>query len=354
LVRIPWDVRICGALTDVHDHGQERQTMDMHRRRTELADKDGLVLLAAATAAPSLHNSQPWSFVMDARQVTVYADPSRQLTRADPSGRSLLISCGAALFNLRVAAEHLGFHPRVHVLPGPGDPTLVANVNLGSRHPHGGVLAAYYPAIAARRTNRLPFHDRSIPQSALASLAEAARAENAMLRIFDDPDDVSRIVDLIHEADLSERDDPAVRVERQGWIGRPHRDDGIPARSLGPRPEEPRTPFRDLGHDVGVERDYARFESTPTVAVLSTLHDERVDWVRAGEAVQRVLLAATGAGLAASFMNQPLENEALRAQVRSALSGVGHSHMIMRVGYGDPVPATPRRPLSEVRRPGRG
>jgi nitroreductase len=324
--------------------------MNMVRRQAELAIEDQRLLLAAATSAPSLHNTQPWSFEIDNDRVRVYADPSRQLPRSDPAGRALLISCGAALFNLRVAAEHLRYHPRVRLLPDPTDRTLVASVSLGSRRPHVGGLAMYYKAIAARRTNRLPFRNRSIPHVVLAAMGEAARAENAQLRIYDDPDEVSRIVALLHVADLAEADDPAVRVERQRWIGGPHRDDGIPVRSLGPRPDGPLTPFRDLGQGVGVARDDAGFEQTPTVAILSTLHDERVDWLRAGQALQRVLLEVTRAGLAASFMNQPLEDEQLRGLVRSPLTGVGHSHMIMRIGYGDPVPPTPRRPLSEVRR----
>jgi nitroreductase len=324
--------------------------MNLLHRHAELTLQHEGLLLTAATSAPSLHNSQPWSFGIDNGHITVYADPSRQLTRSDPAGRSLLISCGAALFNLRVAAEHLGYHPRVRLLPDPADQTLVARVTLGSCQPHVGGLAALYPAVSARRTNRLPFHNRSIPHSALASMGEAARVENALLRIYDDPDEVSRIVALLHEADLAEAQDPAARVERQGWIGGPHRDDGVPVRSLGPRPAGARVPFRDLGRGVGVARDYAGFETTPTVAILSTLHDERVDWVRAGQALQRVLLEITRAGLAASFLNQPLEDETLRGLVRSPMTGVGHSHMILRIGYGDPVPATPRRPLSQVRR----
>jgi hypothetical protein len=319
------------------------------RPRTELTEHDEQILLAAATAAPSLHNSQPWSFHVDAGRVQLYADPCRQLTRADPTGRSLLISCGAALFNLRVAAEHLGFHPRVRVLPSAEDPSLVASISLDSRHTNVGGLAKYYPAIAARHTNRLPFHDRPLPLSALASLAEAVRAEHAMIRIYDDPDEVARIVDLVQRADLGESNDPAVRVERQAWIGGPHRDDGIPVGSLGPRPHHARTPFRDLGRDVGVARDCADFEATPTLGVLSTLHDRQVDWVRAGQALERLLLEATTAGLAVSFMNQPLEHESLRDLVRSPMSGVGHSHMVMRIGFGEPVPATPRRRLSAVR-----
>jgi hypothetical protein len=324
--------------------------MSMLQRRAELTQTDEDVLMTAATAAPSLHNSQPWSFKVDAGTITVYADPARHLMRTDPTGRSLLISCGAALFNLRVAAEHLGFHPRVRLLPHGIDPTLVATVTVERHHAHVGGLAAYYPAIAARHTNRFPFQNRTIPHAALAALAEAARAENALLRIYDDPNEVARIVDVLHDADMAETLDPGVRVERQSWIGGPHRDDGIPVRSLGPRPDGAGTPFRDLGQNVGEPRDIARFERTPTVAILSTMHDERADWVRAGQALQRVLLEATGAGLAASFMNQPLEHDGLRGQVRSPATGVGYSHMIMRIGYGESVSPTERRPLSAVRR----
>ena len=58
-------------------------------------------LLEAATTAPSVHNSQPWRFAVGARRIEVYADPARHLQISDGSGRSLLISCGAALFSLR-------------------------------------------------------------------------------------------------------------------------------------------------------------------------------------------------------------------------------------------------------------
>jgi hypothetical protein len=86
------------------------------------------------------------------------------------------------------------------------------------------------------------------------------------------------------------------------------------------------------------------------VALLSTLHDAPVDWMRAGQALQRALLVATTEGLSASFMNQPLEQPDLRWLVRSPVTGRGHTQMILRLGYGVPVPATPRRPISQVLR----
>jgi hypothetical protein len=155
---------------------------------------------------------------------------------------------------------------------------------------------------------------------------------------------------LLHSADLSEQADTARTAERQAWIGGPHRDDGIPISALGPLPTGPRTAFRDLGRAVAVGRDHAAFESAPTLAVLSTGHDKPADWVRAGQALQRLLLEATRAGVSASFLNQPLEQEDLRWQVRSPLTG-GHLQIIMRLGYGPPAPATPRRPPEHVLAP---
>jgi hypothetical protein len=177
-------------------------------------------LLRAATRAPSLHNSQPWRFAVGPRHVELYVDAARQLRYADPAGRSLLISCGAALFNLRVAAEHLGFHPRVRVLPDDAAPTLVALATVDRHHPGPGALDDYYPAVSARRTNRRPFTGRLIPLSVRTALTHAAHAEGAILRVIDDSEEVSRIIRLLHSADLSEQADTARTAEsRRGSAG---------------------------------------------------------------------------------------------------------------------------------------
>lgn len=310
------------------------------------------LLIGAAVAAPSVHNSQPWLFRVGPQRIDVFADPSRQLVAADGVGRSLLISCGAALLNLRVAAAQVGFHPRVRLLPSREDRTHVAAVDLDHRHMRPGPLAQLYPFITARRTNRYPFLPRRIPSSVLSRLAEAVSLENAVLRVYDDPTEVGRIVDLLHDAECEEFFVPAITSERETWVGSTREGEGIPVQSLGPRPIEPRAAFRDLGsrhHDDG--RALATFEPTPTVAVLSTFTDTPIDWVRAGQALERILLVATEAGLSASFMNQPLEHSGLRWLVRSPLTGHGQTQMILRLGYAEvTVPPTPRRPLVDVLR----
>ena len=67
-------------------------------------------LVTAAARAPSVHNTQPWRFRVGPDAVELWTDPRRKL-RADPSGREMLISCGAALFGLRLAVRSLGYVP---------------------------------------------------------------------------------------------------------------------------------------------------------------------------------------------------------------------------------------------------
>ena len=76
-------------------------------------------LIATAARAPSIHNSQPWRFRVDAEAVELWADPARK-TRDDAIGREMLISCGAALFGLRLAIRSLGYLPVVRPAAGSG------------------------------------------------------------------------------------------------------------------------------------------------------------------------------------------------------------------------------------------
>ena len=47
--------------------------------------------------APSIHNTQPWRWRYRHGVLDLFADRTRQLPALDPDGRSLLLSCGAAL-----------------------------------------------------------------------------------------------------------------------------------------------------------------------------------------------------------------------------------------------------------------
>ena len=318
-------------------------------RPTPSAD-DVRVLLEAAVAAPSIHNTQPWRFEVDGADVWLRADSGRQLAHVDPEGRSMLVSCGAALLNLQVAAEHFGYEPTTRLLPVPGDPLVVARVTLSGRDARSGMAGALYDAIALRHTHRGPFEDRPLPQSVQSALIDAAAAEGADLRLVTDPHELGRIVQLIHAGDLERDLNPELAEEAAEWTGvPPDRMDGVPGYALGPLPDDPHAPFRDLRRGRPIEgRQQESFERTPTLGVLATRDDDRPAWIRAGAALERVLLVATVEGVSASFANQPLERADLRWLVRDPRAGIGYPQMLLRLGYGAAAPPIPRRPVEEV------
>src|SRR5690606_13149896 len=137
--------------------------------------------LAAAVLAPSVHNTQPWRFEVQPTAVEVYADYSRQLTVADPTGRELILSVGAAVFNLRVAVRVHGRTP-VQVLETRVDTGRLARISPGAAVRGSAAARALAWAIPRRRSNRWPFTGVVPGREVLDDLAAAAEAEGATLR----------------------------------------------------------------------------------------------------------------------------------------------------------------------------
>ncbi|SNY59169.1 Acg family FMN-binding oxidoreductase [Paractinoplanes atraurantiacus] len=302
----------------------------------------------AATLAPSLHNSQPWRFRIEGDVVEVYADPLRRLDVLDPTGRELTISVGAAVFTLRAALRAAGWIPGVETFPDPGTPDLVARVRpRRSARPGAGAreLAA---AIPRRHTNRRPFVSAVVPVAAVELLQQAAAHEGATLTIAG-PASRTVIVSLGRTA--------AERLNRRGgyfaelnrWTRPvPGRRDGVPAAAIGPWDAMERIPMRDFGLvNSQPSRRGERFEAYPTIAVLSTEGDGPEQWLAAGQAMQRVLLVATGMRLATTPVSQPVEIASIREVLSDPKSG-RWAQMLIRLGYGPPAAATPRRPLKDV------
>ncbi|GGZ03366.1 hypothetical protein CP967_27825 [Streptomyces nitrosporeus] len=310
------------------------------------------MVATAASSAPSVLNAQPWSFVTTPALVEVYAEPGSASIPTPSAARDVRLSCGAAVFNIRVALARLGRGARVSVLPDPENPLLVARVEVTGDAPDPD-LDALYPWVADRRTNRFPFRDRALPAGVLALLHDAAAREGATLRLLDGEPEYQRILTLIRKATLVEEE--PVREDRAARISDGAAPASIPVGNLGPVPRAAGPdvpPVRDLAEGLDLPgRGAAAFEPRPDLAVLETPGDDPAAWIAAGQALQRLLLEATGHGVAASFANQPLEDPDLREDVSSSAAHYGHPQMVLRLGYPRVrPPATPRRPLAEVHR----
>jgi nitroreductase len=314
--------------------------------RSDLPRQAMVDLVTAATMAPSMHNTQPWRFRIEPASQTIglRADPARMLRFGDPAGRALHIACGAALFNLRLAAAMAGRQPVFRLLPDPGQPLLLATVRLaGWRQPQPDERELH-EAITARHTNRSPYSGRPVPPGVLAELAEAARIEGAILH-FPDHQEAIRLLGLARDAERALLSDPAYREELARWAGGARDREGIPDEVLAPHDPRGTAPVRDF--TPAGPASYAWFEDEPQLAVLSTHFSGRADWLRAGQALQRVWLTATSRGLAVSPLTHPLET-ADAWLVRDPRSSVEDPQMILRLGYGLPVLRTHRRPIADV------
>jgi nitroreductase len=313
----------------------------VHLSRKTLTD-----CVRTATAAPSVHNSQPWRFRIEAAAVDVYADPARRLDVIDPLGREQLISVGAALFTLRLAMRQAGYRTELVTFPEPGRADLVGRVTATRTAAPGPAVEALFAAVPHRHTNRWPFARTAVPADALDHLVDAARREGAMLTVAD-PVARDAILGLAQEADRRLHELPGYREELARWSGRVTRHDGVPDWAAGPWDALETMPVRDFGELSGRSRPSAGFEPYPTLLLLATGGDDRTDWVRAGQALQRVLLTATWLDLATTPISQPVEVATVR-RVLAAPDGRRFPQMVLRVGYGKAAGRTPRRPLSEV------
>jgi hypothetical protein len=311
-------------------------------------------LLGYGILAPSSHNTQPWLFQLHTMHVDVYADRRRARRVVDPYDRELTISCGAALFNIRVAAEYFGHQCRVNLLPEAANPNLLAQVDLGLRCETTSEDILLFNAIQQRHTNRQPFRPDPPPEPLLAALAAAAQQEGAWLQIVTGEQARNRVAELVAGADRSQWADKHFREELAKWV-RPKPEvarDGLLAEALGVKdwlsfaaPTLIRTFNRGAAQAA---KDAATARGSPVLAVLGTETETTRDWLLAGQALEAVLLRARAEDVWASFLNQPIEVPELRSQLAEVIGRGGFPQMLLRLGYGPRAKPTPRRSVRDA------
>ncbi|HVB45548.1 MAG TPA: hypothetical protein VNF47_22970 [Streptosporangiaceae bacterium] len=310
-------------------------------------------LLAMAARAPSILNTQPWRFLVCGRAIELHADPSRRL-RCDLSGREMLISCGAALFGLRLAVRALGHDPVVQVLPDAGRTTLLARVGLGAPAPLSDLERRLIEALPHRHTHRGPFGAGTLPDGLLTSLRQDAAAESAVLALIEGKAAYDGLAAIVAEGTRQQAADPRARADIRQWVRLPGSAsrEGVPASAIvaraagrsGPPPGSLAQRDFDLGRDIG-SLPSAQSPVAAT-AVLLTATDTPADWINAGQALHRLLARAASQWIFASLHSAPLEVARTRALIRSSLRLPGAPQMLLQFGVARATQATPRRPAA--------
>jgi hypothetical protein len=326
------------------------------------ADEVATQVVAAAVWAPSVHNTQPWWFRARDQEISLHADASRQLLVADPAGREMMISCGAALFTARLALRSLGYIPDTRVLPDPAQPSLVARVSWLRCAAPTEYEQQLFRWVRLRRTHRGGFAPLPLAPELLATLQGGAERDGALLRIIVGEGSRAALAAVAETAERAMRLDAAHVQELARWVSPPGstRADGVPATAYPARPEHTDPPFpgRDFAH--GHRWGLPRFSfgmpsrSAGVVCLLTTAGDRPADWVSAGQALQRVLLTSASCGVAAALHSQPLELPWLRDYIGAHWSDGTYPQLLLRLGTVAQAAVSVRRPPASVLFPGGG
>ena len=309
------------------------------------------LIIELATRAPSTHNTQPWRWRMTGAGLELHSDRTRQLPFADPLGRELVISCGAALHHLQVAASALGWETEVDRLPDGPASSVLARIKL-RRGERSEEADADLRAIADRCTDRRRFTSWPVPDERLQHLANVAAAKGVHAAPLLDVSERFRAELLVRRAVEHQSTDQRFALEQQRWIDH-SAVDGIPSTVT---PPEVSTAGGDHLSPLfpSLTGDTERvIEGADGLVVLCSGSDDPASWLSAGEGLSALWLTATTQGLSVVPLSQVIEVEQTReALQQEVLGGLAHPLILVRIGWQSisrsDLPRTSRRPVTDV------
>ncbi|MDV6014253.1 Acg family FMN-binding oxidoreductase [Haloechinothrix sp. LS1_15] len=307
----------------------------------------------ALGAAPSVQDTMPWVVESHPDRVDLFEWTDRPLAHHDPTGRDRLISCGAALTNLRVAARSLGRITEVELFPEADRPALVARVTPSGEKSATARESALHRAVHRRRTYRHPFSGQVVAGELAADLAAAGHSEDVGVhRVM--ATDLTPLAEVLTYAATALRGDRGLQRELAMWMGT-HASSSTEGKAPPFAPPADNTlPW------MGLVRSSTRIPDSHVLAsrlaeelllVVHTGTDTAPDHVRAGAALQRIWLSAVDAGLVGNVITQPLHLTDVRTRLGERLGIAGFPQVMVRIGYpADEVTDAPKDLRGYLRR----
>jgi nitroreductase len=303
--------------------------------------------VTVAGRAPSIHNTQPWRFVVDGtdRAIELHIEPSRQLLELDPEGRMMFVSCGAALNHAVVALNAAGWRTAV-------DRTgtdFTARVRVTGHGEPDALAVSRLAAVPRRQTDRRPVAALPVPAEALAKISRAVTGTGLGLHVLRGREVVDLAV-AVDRALLAEGSDDRQRAELAAWVGgaRPA-GTGIPDAAIPGSAPETTVPGRDFGVN-GTLAAAPGHDERAVYAVLYGTGDRPADWLRAGEALSAAWLDAVAEGLTLLPVSSPAEIPGARLRLGRLVANVGFPYLVVRLGMAHPdgPDGTPRLPVEHI------
>ncbi|WP_406655850.1 hypothetical protein V7O62_08490 [Methanolobus sp. ZRKC2] len=310
-------------------------------------------LISYATMAPSGHNTQPWKFRIQERSVCIYPDFSRRLPVVDPDDRELYISLGCAVENLVIAAEHKGYETSVS--HSSDDGSICVNLELSDGKAGNDHL---FNIIPERQSTRSRYDGRPIPENDMEMLESLPLEQGVSALSVTDPETIEDVAGLVSEGNNIQMNNRAFMQELASWIRFNGKEvdryrDGLSFETTG-SPSVPRFIGKlfmkfFLNAKSQSKKDVENIRSSSALMVMLSDNNDVDSWIKTGRSFERLSLCATSLGIRNAHLNQPCEMPELKRKLQELLSaGSRHPQILLRLGYAEMLPRSPRRDVSEV------
>jgi hypothetical protein len=312
-------------------------------------------IIRYATLAPSAHNTQPWKFGVCENTVRLFPDYSRRMPHSDPDDRELFISLGCAIENFTLAARRAGYETEVeYQLTGQPEESILLTLK-----PSGpGEEDPNFAVIPLRHHNRRPYEPKPIAAADLRRLEEQRLEPGVSLQFLTTRKDVEQIVEIIRGANDILLRNRAFVDELISWMRFEDHEvaehmDGLCARAV----DAPVVPSwfgrfmvgRVFGPVVQSNMDAKKIRTAQAIMVVFAEGSSREAWLDVGRSFTRTMLRAATMRLWGSHLNQNWGQPYTRGPLLEYL-GVNdrNPQVVLRLGYAEPLPHAPRRPVEQV------
>jgi hypothetical protein len=295
-------------------------------------------LLNYAVLAPSHMNTQPWKFKLNDTSIDVLLDKSKALKYIDPKYREMIISCGAAIHHIEIAANFFGLSPSIKFNQDYGQ-ELIAQVHFAQNHEPSLEDIRLFGAIKHRQTNRRWFANEEPSQSVLEKCQALCQKHNIEFTVFKDGRYKSEFAALTAMAVRTQFSEPWYRLELANQIKSrfSKRKDGMSG--FGFSATKLPTPLSrvvnkvfDKGRKIADFNKMKILRGSPVIGVMSSFSDSQTDWINTGRALSAVMLNLTSYGFSASFVNQAIQVDELREHLAKMINMSSHPQLVLRIG----------------------
>ncbi len=342
--------------------GQKHRDTIRNTDISNLTNEEKIKLfLQYGTLAPSTHNTQPWKFSIQGDILKVFADFSKKIPIADPTGRDMYISIGALIKNIELSSKEYGVKASIELIDKSKNDELVAEIRFSNlNNAKNSEKSMVINGIIKRQNYRGFFED--LPDKAnFNEILNSVISRRSIVgaTVADKKDVIEELAQLTVKGLKKAYATKEFRKEIGSLINHnlSRKKYGLHGYSL--RMNTPQSLIvpkivkrKDIGTKLGA-LNYKSFVTSPVVIVLTSQNDDRKSWLAIGQVMEEFMVRASAADMATSIYTAAIEMPGMRGEVSKVLklNKNNKPQILFCVGYPSaPLPYSVRKNISKMLR----